>query len=157
EFRAQLDRIDVELTDLPGVRDKVKSGNDLATTDVVFRYRTLVADLLSIRDASASLSGSEDIGSDMRAASSISSAKESLSDERVVVLRALVRGSVTAAVKREFIATLTGQEQALQTYNAAAQPDQRALYAQPVTGTDLRQAAKHDGAIEALIGGKLPS
>src|SRR5439155_14110678 len=51
----------------------------------------------------------------------------------------------------------TGQEQALQSFNSAAKPEQRALFAQTVTGSDLREAVKYEGVIESLTDEKLPS
>src|SRR5439155_4795982 len=157
DFRKQLSSIDELLSDLPRLRDQIKTGTDVALTAVAFDYRVLIADLLSIRDSAAQLTGTPEIGADMRAAAAISNAKEALSEERVVVLRGFAQGSMPSQLKREFIFSITAQEQSLQTFAIVATADQRVLLDQTVTGTDLREAVKYEGAIGSLTGDKIPT
>jgi signal transduction histidine kinase len=156
-FRLQLGRIDSQLSVLDQLREQIKTGSELSLSLAAFRYRVLIADLLSIRDTSSEIAGSEDLGADMRTAAAVSNSKEFLSQERVVVLRILAQGAMTAELRREFVATLTGQEQARQTFDVVATPEQRIFYDQTVTGTDLREAVRYQGLVESFSGDKLPS
>jgi signal transduction histidine kinase len=151
-FGGLLRRLDNQLSTLPGLREQVAARKDVSLTYTVFFYRVLIADLLAIRDSSAQLAGETSLSDRMRASAAVSTMKESLSQERVVVLRALGEGPVLRpARQREFIGTLAGQDQALQMFAVVATPDERNLFDQKVAGDDLRLADKYEGEIESIL------
>jgi len=110
DFRKQLAGIDTQLLDLPGMRKQISDGGkDILASTVVSRYRTLIDDLLSIRDAAAELSNNPTLGADMRAAAAISEMKEQVSLERVVVLRVLTTKAFTPQLRKELTPRSTGR------------------------------------------------
>src|SRR5262249_1474808 len=62
----------------------------------------------------------------------------------------------SSELKREFIATIAGQDQALQQFSVVATPDQRILFDQTVTGADLREAVRYQGLVESLTDEHIP-
>jgi signal transduction histidine kinase len=164
-MRSQLGRIDTELSELDRLREQIKGSNEVSLSLAAFRYRVLIADLLGLRDSAAELAAGEvDLGGDMRAAASIANAKEFLSQERIVILRAFAlkdtthpNGSLPAELKRQFIGTVTGQDQALQQFNVVATADQKILYDQTVSGADLRDAVRFQGLVDSLPTDAIPA
>ncbi|HET6214138.1 MAG TPA: nitrate- and nitrite sensing domain-containing protein [Micromonosporaceae bacterium] len=153
-FRSLLRRLDNQLSTLISLREQVAARKDVSLTYTAFFYRVLITDLLAIRDSSAQLAGETSLSDRMRASAAVSSMKEFLSQERIVVLRALSEGStLRPARQREFIAAVTGQEQALQTFAVVATPEERTLFDQRVSGDDLRLAEKYEGEIESILNG----
>jgi signal transduction histidine kinase len=158
DFRKQLASIDTQLLDLAGMRKQITDGGkDILASTVVSRYRTLIDDLLSIRDTAAELSNNPSLGSDMRAAASISQMKEQVSLERVVVLRALTSQQFTPQLRKEFESALTGQDQAEEQFRVNSQPWHRDLFDKKISGSDLREAAKFEGVLTPLTTDNLPS
>jgi len=155
-FRNLLRRLDNQLSGLPQLRDQVATRKDVSLTHTAFFYRVLIADLIAIRDSSAQLAGETSLSDRMRAVAAVSNMKEYLAQERVVVLRALGENSLPPARQREFMATVTGQEQARQTFETVATPEEHNLFDQRVAGDDLRLAEKYEGEIDSVLStGKL--
>jgi signal transduction histidine kinase len=153
-----LNSADQLLEDLPKLRDQIRAGTDLAQSTVAFRYRVVIAGLLSVRDTATRLTTDSKLTTDQQASNAVSDLKESLNQERVVILRALSAqsddtsgaGGVTPALRREFESTLAGQEQANAQFNATAGDFQRVLLDQTLTGSDLRKAVIYEGEIQGL-------
>nr|WP_277349646.1 nitrate- and nitrite sensing domain-containing protein [Planosporangium thailandense] len=162
DFRGQLNRIDTQLSDLAKQRDQIRSSGQqnaaepTTLSNAIFRYQTLIGDLVSIRGAAAQLAGDQNLSNDMRASAALSQSKEFLAQERVVVLQALLQRSMPVQMKVAFIGTLKGQEQALREFQAVATADQRALYDKTVTGADRREAENFQSTISSLTGDELP-
>ena len=93
----------------------------------------------------------------MRAASAIASAKENLSQERVVVLEALLQGSMPPEARKSYLSTQTGQAQALDQFNLVATPEQRALFDRQVAGNNLRPSTVDEGKINGLQSDAIPA
>ncbi|MEU4569759.1 nitrate- and nitrite sensing domain-containing protein [Micromonospora sp. NPDC023956] len=145
-FEKVLDRIDQSLADLPGTRSQVFN-NRLPLTDAARSYEGLINDLLDIRDSASQLAGDTDLSERMRAVAASARAKEFLSVRRVVVHRALIQGSMSPVLRTDYIATGTGQQQALQSFQAVANQDESELYQQTVAGSDQRQVENYLGWI----------
>ncbi|MEV0328436.1 nitrate- and nitrite sensing domain-containing protein [Micromonospora echinospora] len=141
-----LDRIDQSLQDLPGTRSQVFN-NRLPLTDAARSYEGLINDLLDIRDSASQLAGDTDLSERMRAVAASARAKEFLSVRRVVVHRALIQGSMSPVLRTDYIATGTGQQQALQSFQAVANQAESELYQQTVAGSDQRQVENYLGWI----------
>ena len=113
--------------------------------------------LLELRDDSAQLAGDSTLSFEMRAASAIASAKENLSQERVVVLEALLQGSLPPEARKSYLSTQTGQAQALDAFNLVATPAQRALFDRKVAGNNLRPSTVDEGKINGLQSDTIPA
>ncbi|GAA4247451.1 hypothetical protein GCM10022255_023380 [Dactylosporangium darangshiense] len=157
DFRAQLASIDTQLGDLSGMRKQISDGGkDVLASTVVGRYRTLIDDLLGIRDSAAELSNNPSLGADMRAAAAISEMKEQVSLEREVVLRALTSKQFTPQLRKEFQSAVTGRDQAEEQFRVNSQPWHRDLYDKKISGSDLREAQKFEGMLSPLTTEDLP-
>ncbi|MEV6928473.1 nitrate- and nitrite sensing domain-containing protein [Dactylosporangium sp. NPDC051485] len=158
DFRKQLTQIDTELGDLLVMRKQISDGGkDILASTAVARYRSLIDDLLGIRDAAAGLSNNPSLGADMRASAAISEMKEQVSLERVVVLRVLTSGAFTPQLRKEFESAITGREKAEERFRVNSQPWHRDLYDKKISGSDLREAQKFEGQLSPLTTEDLPA
>ncbi|MEV1329044.1 nitrate- and nitrite sensing domain-containing protein [Micromonospora costi] len=149
-----LDEIDQSLTDLPGIRSQVYNGK-LRPTDATQAYEGLITDLLAIRDSATQLAGDNDLSDRMRAAAAVAREKEFLSVRRVVVHRALAQKQLTPALRTEYIASGTGQDQAVQNFKAVASEEEARFHDQTVAGGDRREAERYIGWINGNNNGSM--
>ncbi|MEU5938420.1 nitrate- and nitrite sensing domain-containing protein [Micromonospora sp. NPDC047548] len=143
-----LDRIDQDLSDLPGTRSQVYSGR-LKISNAVGSYEGLIEQLISIRDSATQLAGDNDLSDRMRAAAAVARTKEFLSLRRVAVHRVLIQKAYIAPLRDDFIRSQEGERLARQTFNAVANTSERELYQQTVAGSDLRQAVVYSDFISS--------
>ena len=144
-----LQRIDGGLNGLTTVRSQV-SERKISISDLGNRYQVLITQLLEIRERAAQIAGSTDLGDGLRAAAAVANYKEFLSEERIVVHHAFDQGAMTPYLRKNFIATLTGQDQALRMFEAVAPGSDVDLYTGTVTGPALRKSSNFQGIVEAL-------
>ncbi|MGK5738285.1 nitrate- and nitrite sensing domain-containing protein [Micromonospora sp. URMC 103] len=149
-----LDEIDQSLTDLPGIRSQVYNGK-LRPTDATQAYEGLITDLLAIRDSATQLAGDNDLSDRMRAAAAVAREKEFLSLRRVVVHRALAQKQLTPVLRTEYIASGTGQDQAVQNFKAVANEEETRFHDQTVAGGDRREAERYIGWINGNTSGSM--
>ncbi|GIG62534.1 hypothetical protein Lfu02_69060 [Longispora fulva] len=148
---ALLRRVDDQVQGLGPLRQQVAPGHAVALSTAAFRYRTLIADLISYRGSLAQAGVRPDIADQTRAAVALSSAKESVQQEQVVVLRALAFGRLDPAQQRDFVATTTGYSESLLAFTSASSPGQRDLLDQTVQGADVLQAQRFEGAVTRTL------
>ncbi|MGW1057129.1 nitrate- and nitrite sensing domain-containing protein [Micromonospora rubida] len=149
-----LDGIDQNLKDLPGTRSQVFNGK-LKSIDAMQAYEGLINDLLAVRDSATQLAGDNDLSDRMRAAAAVAREKEYLSVRRVVVHRALIQRELTPVLRTDYIASGTGQQQALQSFKAVANSAEADLHDQTVAGGDRREAQNYTGWIDGNINGSM--
>lgn len=155
-LRDLLVQIDSGLSSLPSVREQVKE-RKIKQSDAAMRYQVIIDYLLQIRDSAAQIAGGGELGDGLRAASAIATYKEYLSQERVIVHRAYMLGGLNTGLRKDFIATLTGQEQARDAFESVASDADMDLFNSQVTGPTLRKSSKFQADIEALLGESLSS
>ncbi|MCW3840124.1 nitrate- and nitrite sensing domain-containing protein [Micromonospora yasonensis] len=153
-FQVLLGKVDQSLADLPSTRSQVLNGK-LKTSDAEKTYEVLINDLLAIRDSSTQLAGNNDLSDRMRAAAAVARQKEYLSQRRVVIHQALLQKSLSPVLRDEYIATGTGQEQALQSFKAVASQSDAEFYDQTVSGPDLRESTAYQRSIDTSVTGSL--
>ncbi|AEB42849.1 MULTISPECIES: sensor histidine kinase [Micromonospora] len=142
-----LDQIDGRLADLPGTRSQVFNGK-FKITDALQSYDELINQLLTIRDSASQLAGDNELSDRMRAAAAVAREKEWLSVRRVVVHRALQRG-MSSALRTDYIASETGQQQAQQSFTSVATEEEAEFHAQTIGGGDRRQATIYISQVNA--------
>jgi signal transduction histidine kinase len=142
--------IEAQLGELPVMRGQVNDLNKMPLTVAEDRYQVLISDLLQIRDLSAQLTGDSTLTDRMRAAASVATAKEFISQERSIILIALAADDLSSADHDEYIGAVTGKNLALNTFEAVATPEQREFYARTVTGPQIREATEYEGLMESL-------
>ena len=144
-----LQRIDGGLNGLTTVRSQVNE-RKITISDLGNRYQVLITQLLEIRERAAQIAGSSELGDGLRTAAAVATYKEFLSEERIVVHHAFDQGAMTPYLRKNFIATLTGQDQALRMFEAVAPGADVDLYTGTVTGPPLRKSSNYQGIVEAL-------
>ncbi|MEV4537393.1 nitrate- and nitrite sensing domain-containing protein [Asanoa sp. NPDC049518] len=149
-FTTTLAQIDDGLQGLPGVRSQVTS-NKFAFTDAARAYNALVDNLLNLRDGAAQLAANTSLSERMRAVAAVARQKEFLSQERLVVLQAYSAGGMNQNLKKEFIASQTGQLQAAETFISVATVTEEEQYNQTVAGSDLRSSTAFAGWITGVM------
>ena len=118
-----LDSIEAQLGELPVMREPGRRPEqDAAVRGRATATRCSSPTCSQIRDLSAQLTGDTTLTDRMRAAAAVATAKEFLSQERVVVLQALADGELSPAARRDYIATVTGQELALDNFTGGRHP-----------------------------------
>ncbi|MGW5668748.1 nitrate- and nitrite sensing domain-containing protein [Micromonospora sp. NPDC003776] len=149
-----LDGIDENLKDLPGTRSQVFNGK-MSSTFAVKGYDELINGLLEVRDSSTQLAGDSDLSDRMRAAAAVARSKEFLSQRRVVVHRALDLGKLSPALRQEYIASVTAEQQAQEAFTAIANRSEAEFYQQTVSGADRRELSSYEGQIAGNQNGDL--
>ncbi|KWV33296.1 sensor histidine kinase [Micromonospora rifamycinica] len=153
-LETQLDRIDSDLTEMPGIRSQVYNGK-LRLSEAVSRYTGLINNLITIRDSATQLAGDNDLSDQMRAAAAMARAKEYASVRRIAVHQVLLQRAYTPALRELYISSNTGEQQALQSFQAVATRAEREFQDQSVSGSDRRQADIYAGQVSALNSDKL--
>ncbi|MER7888358.1 nitrate- and nitrite sensing domain-containing protein [Micromonospora sp. NPDC094482] len=149
-----LDQIDQSLTDLPGTRSQVYN-NKLTPVDATQSYESVITNLLAIRDSATQLAGDNDLSDRMRAAAAVAREKEFLSLRRVVVHRALAQKQLTPTLRKDYIASGTGSDQAVQSFKAVASPDEARFHDQTIAGGDRREAETYTGWLDGNTSGSM--
>ncbi|MFD0632158.1 nitrate- and nitrite sensing domain-containing protein [Catenulispora yoronensis] len=156
ESRALLGRIDGELQAIDKLRDLVRGGSPQPLSAADFQYHIVIADLLSFHDV-AQKSGAGSAAQDMlRATSSLSQARESLSEEEADVLRIAGAPVQTASAAQDLIIGRTGYTGAMEAFAAQAPPDWRGRPDQALGGAEMAAAAKlEDQVAQTPVGTKV--
>jgi signal transduction histidine kinase len=156
-FQSLLGRIQNQLGNLAGLRQEVFGINQIPMSTAVSQYTALITSLLQIRDDASQLAGDSTVSFEMRAAASVASGKEYLSQERYLVLQAILQNSMPADLRRQVISTQTGQNQAVTAFQVVASPEQLAYYNLHVAGTSLRPSTIDEDEIDARQSDTLPA
>nr|WTA67106.1 sensor histidine kinase [Micromonospora sp. NBC_00855] len=133
-LRDRLAAIDDHLATLDGTRQEVLDRRQMAVAEAVLRYGVILTDLVSYGDGLAQLPGDESLADSRRAVSAFARAKASVAEEEAVAFTALSAGQLDSEQFSSFVATLTGQQEALVAFSLAADPVQRALVDSTVSG-----------------------
>ncbi|MFF0121167.1 sensor histidine kinase [Micromonospora arida] len=133
-LRTRLAAIDDHLATLDGTRQEVLDRRQMAVAEAVLRYGVILTDLVSYGDGLAQLPGDESLADSRRAVAAFARAKASVAEEEAVAFTALTAGQLDSEQFSSFVATLTGQQEALVAFSLAADPVQRALVDSTVSG-----------------------
>ncbi|MCM0678155.1 nitrate- and nitrite sensing domain-containing protein, partial [Micromonospora phytophila] len=148
-FESLLRQIDQTLTDLPGTRSQVFNGK-LGLVPAEQTYEGLIEKLLSVRDSATQLAGDNDLSDQMRASTAVARNKEFFSNQRDVVHQAFIQEQLTPELRNQYIASVTGQTQAVQSFNVVANQSYQEFYRQTVAGPDLREALAYNSVLRGL-------
>jgi signal transduction histidine kinase len=141
-FASMLRRIDGELTDLPLLRERVQSAADVTTSAVVFRYRAVVADLLTFRLTVSQVGVEAQTAGRLRAAATLSQAIESLGLAQTAVVRTLAAEQLSPAGQQEIIAATTAMASALEDFRELAPAAWRSRLTAVVAGGTVAEAER---------------
>ncbi|MDG4793979.1 nitrate- and nitrite sensing domain-containing protein [Micromonospora sp. WMMD1082] len=132
--RDRLAAIDAHLDTLDGTRQEVLDRQQMEVAEAVLRYGVVLNDLVGYGDGLAQLPGDEQLGDSRRAVAAFARAKAAVAEEEAVAFTALSAGRLDNELFSAFVATLTGQQEALVAFSLAADPVQRALVDTTVSG-----------------------
>ncbi|MGC5050018.1 sensor histidine kinase [Micromonospora sp. DT48] len=132
--RDRLAAIDAHLDTLDGTRQEVLAREQMEVAEAALRYGVILNDLVGYGDGLAQLPGDEALGDTRRAVAAFARAKAAVAEEEAVVFTALSGGRLDNEQFSTFVATLTGQQEALVSFSLAADPVQRALVESTVSG-----------------------
>ncbi|WP_203980552.1 sensor histidine kinase, partial [Micromonospora phaseoli] len=132
--RDRLAAIDAHLDTLDGTRQEVLDRQQMEVAEATLRYGVVLTDLVAYGDGLAQLPGDEQLGDSRRAVAAFARAKAAVAEEEAVAFTALSAGRLDSEQFSVFVATLTGQQEALVAFSLAADPIQRALVESTVSG-----------------------
>ncbi len=154
--QARLDVIDDRLATLNGTRQEVLDQRRMAPSEAALRYGVIVDALVSYGDALGQLSGEGAVGDSIRTLSSLAQAKKAVAEEEAVVYGALAGGRLDEEQFSAFVATLTGQQEALLAFAASANARQRDVLNGAVTGDAALLADKVAQELTRSVGQRAP-
>ncbi|WP_308121282.1 sensor histidine kinase [Paractinoplanes bogorensis] len=130
----RLARIDDHLNTMDATRTAIGDRGGIAVAEVVSRYSVVITDLVSYGDAVSQVAGDGDIADRLRAIAAFSRAKAGTAEQEAVSYAARVTNDLSAEQRTTFIATQTSQQEALQAFSLVADPTQRSLVDNVVSG-----------------------
>jgi signal transduction histidine kinase len=136
-LRPVLQRITEQVDGLPLLREQVRSGRDATTSVIVFRYRSLIADLIAYRAAMSQLGVDAATADSLRAAATLSQAIEGLGLLQVGALPPLSAGSLSAAEQQQVVANDASFTQSLEAFRQLAPPRWRAQLSAQASSKDI--------------------
>ncbi|MDO3684484.1 sensor histidine kinase [Micromonospora sp. C28ISP2-4] len=148
----QLKVIDAHLSTLNGTRQEVLDRLQMPVAEASLRYGIVLDDLVAYSDALAQQTGADSLADARRAVAAFAHAKAEVAEEQAVAFTALDGGQIDEEQFSSFVATLTGQQEALLTFSRTATPSQRALVDRTVSGDAVQLADRVAGDISRSIG-----
>lgn len=141
-IESRLDRIDQQLETLGTVRQQVSSAaaisqvskRGISAAEVVAQYTVVIDDLVAFHGDLTQVAGNTKIANMLRAKAAFAEAKAQTAQEDAVGFSALVSGKLDQQEYSAFLATLTGQESALSTFNLSGTSAQLNLVDSSITG-----------------------
>ncbi|MFF5181713.1 nitrate- and nitrite sensing domain-containing protein [Micromonospora sp. NPDC000316] len=151
-LRGRLAAIDAHLATLDGTRQEVLDRRQMAVAEAVLRYGVILTDLVAYGDGLAQLPGEEGLSDSRRAVAAFARAKSAVAEEQAVAFSALTAGQLDPEQFSSFVATLTSQQEALVAFALAADPVQRALVNNTVSGDAVGLADRVASDITRSVG-----
>jgi hypothetical protein len=144
---AAVNRVAAQLQALAGIRQQALTSPQAVGSVIAFRYRAVIADLLTIRQGVTQIGLNPDTANEARASSELSQAVEALGLMQVAVTRAIGTGRLTPAAQQDVVAAHTRTVEALQTFQDLAPARWRWLLNNRVSGGDVQTAERLRGAV----------
>lgn len=135
-------RIRTELAGLAALRQKVATAPDAVLSVVTFRYRSVISDLISYRQALGQVDVSPATANGLRSVAALSEAIESASLLQVAAVRVMAAGRLTPAGQQEIVGADTGITEALQTFADLGPVEWPALLNSRLGGPQVLQAER---------------
>ncbi|MFI2709902.1 nitrate- and nitrite sensing domain-containing protein [Micromonospora sp. NPDC018662] len=151
--RDQLKVIDDHLETLNGTRQEVLDRLQMPVAEASLRYGIVLDDLVAYGDTLAQQPGAESLADARRAVAAFAHAKAEVAEEQAVAFTALAVGDrIDEEQFSSFVATLTGQQEALLSFSRAAAPAQRGLVDRTVSGDAVQLADRVAADLSRSVG-----
>ena len=112
----------------------------MSISELVLRYGVVIDQIVAFHAQVSQVAGDTQLAANLRAFAAFAQAKAATSLEEATGYAALRSGSLDRETYNSFVATLTGQESALNAFDLAASPAQRALVHTIITGDAIQLA-----------------
>lgn len=112
----------VGLDGLPALREQVLRAKEAVLSAVAFRYRAVIAQLISYRQALSQVGVSAQTASQLRAAAALSAAIESNAQLQVIAIRAMTADVLTPAAQQDIATANAGIIESMETFADLAPP-----------------------------------
>jgi signal transduction histidine kinase len=132
--RDRLARIDDHLNTMDATRTAVGDRNGIAVAEAVSRYSVVITDLVAYGEAVSQYAGDGDVADRLRAIAAFARAKAGTAEQEAVSYAARITGDLSPEQRTAFIASQTSQQEALLAFSLVADPGQRALVDNVVSG-----------------------
>ncbi|WNM42656.1 sensor histidine kinase [Micromonospora halotolerans] len=150
--RDRLQVIDDHLETLNGTRQEVLDRQQMPVSEAILRYGIILDDLVAYGDTLAQQPGAEGLADARRAVAAFAHAKAEVAEEEAVAFTALSTGRIDEEQFSSFVATLTGQQEALLSFSRAAEPAQRSLVDRTVSGDAVQLSDRVANDISRSVG-----
>ncbi|MFB9180554.1 nitrate- and nitrite sensing domain-containing protein [Dactylosporangium sucinum] len=147
DVRLVLARIGDGLEDLSALRRQVQDDPRALSSVILFRYRALIADLLTFRASLSQIGVPAATGNGLRAAAALSQAIEAQGLLQVAVIRALAGGVLTPAMQQEIVGASSMFGESLTDFQLSAPAVWRARLNTDVTGPVVAGAERDQGVV----------
>ena len=149
------DRLNViadHLATLNSTRQQVLDRQRMAVSEAVLRYGVVLTDLVSYGEALGQIAGEGATAESLRAVAAFAKAKAATAEEEAVTYSALSAGQLDEEQFSSFVATLTGQQEALVAFSLAATPQQETLVESTVAGDAVVLADRIAAEVTRSVG-----
>nr|WP_239543556.1 sensor histidine kinase [Micromonospora terminaliae] len=150
--RDRLKVIDDHLETLNGTRQEVLDRQQMPVSEASLRYGIILDDLVAYGDTLAQQPGAEGLADARRAVAAFAHAKAEVAEEEAVAYTALSTGRIDEEQFSSFVATLTGQQEALLSFSRSAEPAQRSLVDRTVSGDAVQLGDRVANDISRSVG-----
>ncbi|GAA4207040.1 hypothetical protein GCM10022220_21690 [Actinocatenispora rupis] len=142
-----LDAIDAGVANLRDLRLSISTPGKIALSAAVFKYRILIADLISFRQKLTQLGASSGTSDLAGASASMSTAMENLALEQLNVLRAVQFGALTPELQKNFVGATTARDEALLEFDGTAPAADRSLFSRSMQGAAVQMVQRVEGTM----------
>lgn len=149
KFSNAIEHVTQGLQGLGPVRDGTKNAKSQAS-EVASAYGVIIGDLNEIRDFTAQLAGDTALAERMQAGAHLARYKEYQAQKRIIILNAFAGGTLTEQMKKDYIATLMGSEQALNQFKLVATAEESEVWTVRTSGRSFREVSLDQGLIESM-------
>jgi signal transduction histidine kinase len=150
----RLARIDRQLNTLDTLRQQVAARQGVSVAEVVVRYSVVLDEMVGYHADIAQIAGNTKVADMLRAKAAFAAAKAQAAQEQAIGYTALQLGQIDQQQYSAFVATLTGQQSALSTFNLSATAQQRALVNNTITGDAVALADRTANLVAQSVGGR---
>jgi signal transduction histidine kinase len=151
-LKDRLDRIDRQLSTLDAMRQQVLN-QQVSASEMVVRYGVIINEMVGYHSQIVQFATDSRLAASLRAVAAFAQAKAHAGDEQAIGYVLLKAGPLDRQGYTSFVATLTGQEAALATFDMNATPEQKDLVDSAITGDAVQQADQIGEQIRRSVGG----
>jgi signal transduction histidine kinase len=149
----RLDRVDEQLATLGATRQELVGATDVTVSGAVLRYSVMLGDIIAYQESVVQVADDPVLAESIRAVAALSKAKAQMAESQAVAFVALSDPSQDGEPVTPFLATLTGQQEALLAFTLAADAEQLAEVNTIITGGSVVLAERAADEVVRSAGG----